>query len=156
MTKNTMSGIISIILGVFYLIMTLRIPVLAVGDQVGPKLFPTIVAAIAIICGVGLLVAESRSKNKNEQKISWDIQGQKDVYVRIALTIVAGLIYGFILDPLGYILSTIIFMLMVMFIINSARRILEKIGISVAFSVITYVVFATFLKLSLPRGILSF
>jgi len=156
MSKNALTGIISIILGAFYYFMTMQIPAVTIGDLVGPRFFPKIVAAIAIISGVLLLLGEIISKNKEKQKIAWDFQEEKHVYIRIALTVVAGLIYGFLLVPLGYLLSTIIFMTVIMFIINGTRRIFESIIFSMAFSITTYVAFAILLNIGLPRGILAF
>ncbi|MBS3977901.1 MAG: tripartite tricarboxylate transporter TctB family protein [Syntrophomonadaceae bacterium] len=156
MSNNALTGIISIILGTFYYFMSMQIPVVTIGDLVGPRLFPQIVAAIAVISGVLLLLGEIISKNKKKQKILWDFQERKDVYIRIVLTVVAGLIYGFLLVPLGYILSTILFMSMIMLIINGTRRIFESISFCLAFSIITYVAFAMLLNIGLPRGILAF
>lgn len=156
MTKNELTGVISLILGLFYLVITLRLPTVMVGDQVGPKVFPGIVATIAIVCGMILFITERFQTKSSKEKFSWDFTRQKDVYIRIVMTIATGLLYGFILDSLGYIISTTVFMLLVMFIINSSKRLVENIGISLLFSVTTYVIFAILLKLSLPRGILSF
>ncbi|MDI6600489.1 MAG: tripartite tricarboxylate transporter TctB family protein [Thermoanaerobacteraceae bacterium] len=155
MTKDLISGLVSLILGIGYLLYTFLLPKINISDPVGPYLFPELIGIGAVICGIILIYLDL--KKTNRIKISaYEIFGGKDVTYRIILTTVAGLIYGVILDPIGYIISTVVFMMMVMSIINGLNRILENVGISIAFSVITYLFFGTFLKLSIPRGIFWF
>ncbi len=157
MTKNMLSGILSIIFGFFYLIMTVGLPDPAIADPIGPKLFPYVVGTIAIFCGVLLIVKELRlNKNIKKEVIKFNITANKELYIKIAVTIILGIIYGLILEPLGYLISTFIFMLGIMLLVNQLSRKLESVLISIGFSVTTYVVFYLILQLSLPRGLLSF
>lgn len=155
MTKDMISGLISLILGVGYLLYTFLLPRITISDPVGPYLFPEIIGIGAVICGIILIYADLKKKDKIKVSLN-EILGNKDVIYRIIFTTVAGIIYGFILDPIGYLISTAVFMLLVMSIINGINRIIENIGISVVFSVVTYLFFGIFLKLSIPRGIFWF
>jgi len=156
-SQNMLSGILSIVFGVFYLIMVIILPEPAMGDPIGPKLFPYVIAIIAIFCGALMLLRELRLSNSSQkEKISINLQENKGLYFKIAVTIILGVIYGLILEPLGYLIATSIFMLGIMFLVNQLSRKLETVLMSIGFSVTTYVVFYLILQLSLPRGLLSF
>lgn len=157
MSKNTITGLLAMILGVIYLIMSLRLPHVNLGDPLGPKVFPLLIGTVTVVLGIGSLVREKLTLPEKRELLSFKMtQDVKDVIFRIALSSVFGIVYGFLLDPLGYLLSTFIFMLLIMFMINKFQRVLESLLVAVGFSVVTYVSFGILLKLSLPRGILYF
>ncbi len=155
MTKDMIAGLVSLILGALYLLYTFLLPRITISDPVGPYLFPEIISIGAIMCGIILICMDLRKKHKAKMSLN-EIFGNKDVVYRIIFTTLAGIIYGVILEPLGYLISTVIFMILVMTIINGINRIIENIGVSIAFSVATYLLFGIFLKLSIPRGIFWF
>ena len=78
----------------------------------------------------------------------------KDLWLKILLTTVVGIVYGLVMDTLGFLIPTTLFMLFISTLINKGRLVQNAI-LSLAFSVITYGVFAVALKLSLPRGFLE-
>ena len=71
-----------------------------------------------------------------------------------AACMAAGIAYGLVLDWLGYLIATILFMLIVTTLINVGRH-KQNLIIAVLFSVISFISFALLLKLSLPRGLLG-
>jgi putative tricarboxylic transport membrane protein len=152
MTKDTTAGIVSVVLGVGYLIGTFRITVPEAADMIGPRVFPFMISAAMIACGLALIVKELRSTNR--KPFSWRIAAERGIWLRILLTIAAGIVYGLVLDWLGYLIATFFFMMFVASIINLGRH-LQNAIIAAAFSISTFVAFAVVLKLSLPRGILG-
>lgn len=152
MTKNRTAGILAVVLGVFYLAGAFAVPVFDAGDQVGPRAFPFLIAALVIGCGVALLVQDFRSAER--KPFSWGVAADRTVWVRILLTMAAGIIYGLVLDDLGYLIATFLFMMFVSSLINVGRHV-QNLTIAVLFSVVTFVSFALILKLSLPRGVLG-
>ena len=161
MTKNLAAGLISLVLGVVYLFMTLRLPDVSIGDPLGPKLFPMIVGIGALVSGVLLVAGEIRAakggaRQRADEETAVERCARKALYTKIGLTVLAGIVYGFILDTVGYLISTFVFMVILMCLVNTIRRMVENIVISLGFSVVTYVLFATIFQVSLPRGILAF
>jgi putative tricarboxylic transport membrane protein len=154
-TKNEISGLMAIIISSIYLLATLRLPETAMGDNIGPKLFPILAGALAFLCGLILLVKDLRQKKSNKEIFHLGLKENKNIYIKIGITIFLGIAYGFALVPLGYVISTALFMLLVTRLINGPRW-LENLLLALAFPVVTYVVFAIMLGLSLPRGLLSF
>jgi putative tricarboxylic transport membrane protein len=65
-----------------------------------------------------------------------------------------GIAYGLVMDSLGFLIPTTLFMLFISTLINRGRLV-QNLVLAVAFSMITYGVFAVALKLSLPRGFIE-
>lgn len=152
MTKNLTTGIFSVILGLVYLAGTYNIPLNDAGDSVGPRSFPFLIAALVLICGVALIINDLRSKDR--KPFSWGFASESGVWLRIIATMVVGIIYGLVLDWLGYLIATFFFMIIVTTLINVGRH-KQNLIVSVLFSIISFISFALILKLSLPRGLLG-
>ncbi len=152
MTKNLTTGIFAVVLGLAYLAGTYAIPVFDAADSVGPRSFPFLIAAITIGCGLALIINDLRSKER--KPFSWGFAAESGVWLRIAATMAAGIAYGLVLDWLGYLIATFIFMLIVTTLINVGRH-KQNLIIAAMFSIVSFVSFALLLKLSLPRGLLG-
>lgn len=114
-----------------------------------------------MICGVLLVAGEIRAGKAgagqgSKQEVDLDYSSKRVLYGKIGLTVLAGVIYGFLLDPIGYLISTFVFMMILMCLVNTLKRMPQNIIIALGFSMVTYLVFATLFKVSLPRGILAF
>lgn len=151
MTKNRTAGILAVLIGGIYLAATFRIPVFAAADEIGPRAFPFLVAAVVIASGLGLIVDDLR---KGGEPFSWGFLTDRVVWLRILATIAAGVGYGLVLEDLGYLIATVLFMLAVTSLINVGKHV-QNVVISLVFSLVTFVAFALVLKLSLPRGLLG-
>ena len=153
MTMNFMTGLIAAIIGGIYLVTTMMLPEMTMGDRLGPKLFPTIVGLAAVLAGIALMVKD-RMPGKASKKANFGFVTNKAVWIKILITTVLGIAYGLAMDPLGFIIPTTIFMFCIATIINKGRLVQNAV-IGVAFSVITYGIFGVALQLSLPRGFLE-
>ena len=154
LTKNRLTGIVSLILGGVYFYATSRLVVPAVADPIGPKAFPYLVAVGLMVVGLLLVLKREKVTEKNRAVI-FDLKTEKGLMLRIGLTCVAGLVFGVILEPLGYLTATFLFMTAMMFITYGGRYLLN-LSVGLVFSVTTYFVFFMLLEVSLPRGILAF
>jgi putative tricarboxylic transport membrane protein len=152
-TKDTITGVLAVALGIAYLAGTFKIPVMEAADEVGPRSFPFIIAATVIICGLWLLLKEWA--NKERKAFSFGFITERGIWLRILLSMAAGIVYGLILDGLGYLIATVLFMFSVGELINIGRH-KQNLVIALVFAVFTFVAFALILQLSMPRGILSF
>jgi putative tricarboxylic transport membrane protein len=123
------------------------------GDQIGPKLFPYIVGIGAILSGAILFVQDKRP-GKASKKAEFNFVKDKDIWIKILLTTIVGIVYGLVMDSLGFILPTTLFMLFISILINKGRFI-QNLVLALAFAVICYLVFGVALKLSLPRGFIE-
>ena len=152
-TKDTITGVFSVALGAAYLLSTTKIQVMDAADEVGPRTFPYIIAGIVLICGFALLIKELL--NPERKAFSFAFIAGRDVWLRIVVSMVAGIVYGLTLDWLGYLIATTLFMIVVCELINVGKH-KQNLIISLAFSIFTFISFALILKLSMPRGLLDF
>lgn len=154
LTKDRLTGIVSLVIGVTYFLATTQLPTTAVADPIGPRAYPYIVSVGMIIVGLLLVLKRDPLTEKNRAVI-FDLSKEKELVIDIALTCVAGLVFGLILEPLGYLIATFLFMTAMMFITNGLRYAYNAL-IGVVFAATTYVLFFVLLEVSLPRGILAF
>ncbi len=153
MSKDFVAGLLGLFLGGGYLYMALALPSSAVQDQMGPKLFPCIIGGLALLSGLVLLIRAKIVSPKDNTSFSFNFVRDRGVYLRILVTVVAGILYGMVLDKWGYILATAFFMLILTFLVS--KKVVQNLVISILFPLATYLIFSNLLDLSLPRGILD-
>ena len=153
MTMNFMTGIIAVVIGGIYLITAMLLPQMRMGDKLGPKLFPTIIGIVAMASGI-ILMIQDRRPGKASKKADFGFIKNKDLWLKILLTTLVGIVYGLVMDSLGFILPTTLFMLFISMLINKGRLV-QNIIVALSFAVICYGVFGVALKLSLPRGFIE-
>lgn len=153
MTKDTLTGIIAVLVGAVYTATALVLPEMRMGDKLGPKIFPLVVGIGSVVAGLALILGD-RKPGKQSKKTDFGFVEHKDIWFKILLTTVVGIVYGLVMDKLGFLIPTTLFMLFITTLINKGRLVQNAI-LSLAFSVITYGVFAVALQLSLPRGFLE-
>lgn len=152
MTVNLVSSIITIAVGLTYMIMAFNFPDATVGRPLEPKIFPIILGIALTILGLALLIEEliknSKNKDANKEtiKLSFGNNGKK-----IAITVVNAIIYALLFNILGYVLSTIIFLEIELMIFGGLKSWKVSTIVSVLFSVIAFLIFNTFLGLYLPK-----
>lgn len=150
MTINLVSSIITIAVGLTYMIMALNFPNATVGRPLEPKIFPVILGIAMTILGFALLIDEliknSKSKEKETIKLSFGNNGKK-----IAITVINAIAYALLFNILGYVLSTIIFLEVELLIFGGLKSWKISTIVSVIFSIIAFLIFNTLLGLYLPK-----
>lgn len=150
MTINLVSSIITIAVGLTYMIMALNFPNATVGRPLEPKIFPVILGIAMTILGFALLIDEliknSKSKDKETIKLSFGNSGKK-----IAITVINAIAYALLFNILGYVLSTIIFLEVELLIFGGLKSWKISTIVSVIFSIIAFLIFNTLLGLYLPK-----
>ena len=120
--------------------------------DVGSGFVPKIVAmAIIVISAIKLLLTFLSKKSEEAKKSDEDIMGG-------LLTIVLLAIYVVLFKPLGFILSTFIYLFFQITLLSTEKnRNLILFGIiSVVAPVVIYALFVYVIKMPLPTGLLSF
>lgn len=150
MTINLVSSIITIAVGLTYMIIALNFPNATVGRPLEPKIFPVILGIAMTILGFALLIDEliknSKSKDKETIKLSFGNNGKK-----IAITVINAIAYALLFNILGYVLSTIIFLEVELLIFGGLKSWKVSTIVSVIFSIIAFLIFNTLLGLYLPK-----
>lgn len=151
MRKDFTTGMLAIVVGIIYLSAILWFPEARAGDATGPRFFPVLIGSICVIAGAVLCLVDRKKKS---DFVRWGFREDKKIWKMIAICTVLGVAYGLILEPLGYLLSTALFLFCILLLVNKGRLV-QNICFAVGFPVVTYLGFAVWLQLSLPRGIIE-
>ena len=141
--KSFPDMIISIVVLGFLTSLAVQIP------EIPPvsKGYPLVLLIISYIMTIYLLVS-SVYKMKTEEKQPTQVVEQAKIIVPYCLMIA---VYLFLMGKIGYIASTVVFMIASLLYLKLKNKIL-MIVLSVVLTIILYFVFTNFLTVILPRG----
>lgn len=146
---DLVSGTIGILIGLYVLIKCQSYPEDFV-MKIGPAFFPEILAGGLILFSV-LLVAQALlgKSNGDAEKIGIRQKGVQRVLIALAVMV----IYCAILKPVGFIIATVPFIMIFMFLLGNRKK-LQYVWVPAAITLAVYLVFEKLLVLSLPAGLL--
>jgi putative tricarboxylic transport membrane protein len=144
-----------IVLAAVYFYATAQIPSLDIGDPLGPKAFPRLLGVCLLISAALLLVEMHKAKKQPAQQPAIaDPEGHKHLAMMAGVAIWTGLYFA-VFEPIGYILSTMLYLLPLMVYLNKGKW-TANVLTAVLFSIGTYVLFQKILGVSLPKGLVYF
>jgi putative tricarboxylic transport membrane protein len=141
-TFDRYASIAFLLIGLLVVIESQRIPDSAYGSSVGPKIFPMWLGVILLLLSLRLLY--ETFKYKTEATSTEKLQ-----YKKFIIILVSAILYAFLLEKIGYIISTFIFLL-IAFQTMERGRLVPTVIIAAVFSFGVYYLFAEFLGGSLP------
>ncbi len=136
-------------IGLGYSYMAWTLPRATVGNPIAPSIFPLILGVGMTIMGIILLIQEKSQASKHEGKtVSFTLTQYGKSIAQVTLFCV---LYAFFFERAGYLLSTFLFLVMVLYMFNGKERWKSILGISLGFSVGVYILFGEVLNIQLPR-----
>ena len=157
MTDRVIFVCILILAGVYFWA-TSEIPTLEIGDPLGPKAFPRLLGVGLLISAAMLLMEMLKAKKSPpEEKAAADSGPAMDagtVKVVAGVVVVTG-IYFALFEPLGYAISTALFLLVMTFYFNKGKAWTNGLT-SVLYGFGSYYAFTKLLGVNLPAGVLPF
>ncbi|MET0896491.1 MAG: tripartite tricarboxylate transporter TctB family protein [Mycobacterium sp.] len=140
--------------GVAMILDTSSIRVLATANAVGPRFFPYVVGGAATLVGLWLAIAVLRGdRAASEESEDIDLT-QKTDWRTLAALAGAFVAYILIINPLGYLLSTMLFFGGTAFALG-ARRPRSLILTTLLVPLATFLIFTRLLGIYLPNGVLE-
>ena len=115
----------------------------------GPALFPSVLAALFILCGIGLIVQGIR---KRENVFKFDLGSVSLAgWINIAFILGAVVCYIFLVDTIGFLIfSFVILMILMKWLkVKTILSLAMSIGVTLAI----YLLFAKILLVPLPWGL---
>lgn len=146
----------TLLLAGVYFWATAQIPSLELGDPLGPKAFPRLLG-VGLLVSAAMLLAEilrARKREKSTPAPATPWRWEPHQWVVVAISVWTAL-YILAFEPLGFMLSTSIYLLVLTAYFNRGRWLMNVLT-SVLFSVISYFAFTQLLGVTLTRGILPF
>ena len=151
--RELIGGTIFFIFAAVYFVMALQIPEFNDGF-VSSDAMPKIYGILLMLLSAVQIFSALRKKDTPAKE---EGDGKFVVVPEVMITFFFLILYVVLLKPLGFVISTIIFLLgmITLFTPKEKRNIIKIVLISVIFSVAVYWLFAKVLSLSLPQGILK-
>jgi putative tricarboxylic transport membrane protein len=156
MTDRIIFLCILVLAGVYFWA-TRQIPTLEIGDPLGPKAFPHLLTVGLLLSAAMLLMEMIKAKKQPEESkpAAPADAAEKSTYKVVAGVVVATGVYFALFEPLGYAISTSLFLLVMTYYFNKGKTLMNVLT-SVLYSFISYYVFTAWLGVNLPRGLLPF
>lgn len=107
---------------------------------------PFLVGSSLGVCGLGLVLLVTLKGKRSDDKI-WDVQSWKN----LVLSILSLFVYAFLMDHLGFLLTTFFF-LFFLFKLTASKKWLGPLLTSLLVTVSCYLIFSLWLNVSLPKG----
>lgn len=147
MNLSALAGILGTLIGIIYTIQAYMLPQATVGNPLGPKVMPLGLGVLMILLGIILTIQEI----KKEGFIKKGSSSKKEDNVKlIVYTCGICILYALLFNRIGYVLATIIFLELVLFLFNGKEKWKSNTMIAICFSVTIYILFSKFLGITLP------
>ena len=146
-----LAGVIFAI-GALYLWAASKLPPSVIRQVVGPDVFPTGIAFGMMLSAIWLW-AESGVRERRDSPP----EPATPDYRLLAITLAALLVYALLLQPLGYVPATILFVVVLVTVLESDRRYRwQNAAASAVLAVLIFYLFNYVLGIRLPVGLLEF
>lgn len=141
-TFDRYSSILFALIGAFFVVGSKTISTSAYGSQVGPNMFP-------LGLGIVLILLSFRLFYETTKYSSNQVTAEKLNHKRFLTMIGITIIYIILLEPVGYVISTFLF-LVAAFRIMDSKTWWKTVLIAAAFSVGVYYIYVEILQGTLP------
>jgi putative tricarboxylic transport membrane protein len=137
-----------ILLSCSFLIASINLPKANLGNPNGPLYFPIGLSILMLIFSVVYLFQEWKKLNEHNEGIKLLLEGRTPKL--IVLTVLYGVIYAFIFEPIGFLFSTILFLGALLFTVNGRKKVVVNLAVAFGFSFLSWYAFSVLLGVSLP------
>ena len=157
---DLLSALLAIVFGGFVYFMSGSIVVKAKGGDIGSQFLPRLIAGLMILLGVLLLIGTLRKIKASAGTQTQEESKEDKSFIPALLSFVNLIVYVLIFKPVGFLVSTVIYLTVQMIIMSPDHKPgVKKLGFWVALAVIVavaiYFIFTKGFSLPLPSGILG-
>ncbi len=153
MTTDRVILACTVIIALVYMYAITQIPVLAIGDPLGPKAFPRLLG-VALLIAAGMLGLEMWRERRKEKSAQETAPFEGGVLLILLVVSIWTGIYYYLFEKLGYILATTAYLLPLTLWFNRGKWVADIASV-LLFVGLTYWLFVT-LEVRLPQGVLPF
>lgn len=154
---DLITSVFFLIFGVWLIITAKMLPESAI-VSIGPDFMPMVIGVIMVILAAILLVQSIMGIKKNTAEIKPD--EDKPEYKRVIESLVLSLAYVLLLQPVGFIVSTLVYLFAQIFVLapdvnRTKKDIIIFLIVDVVFTFIVFFLFRYGFKIVLPAGIFT-
>ncbi len=144
-------GLLLLIVGVYFAILTSQLPRDITPTNPGPKLFPYIATFGLVVCGAGIFVQSTLSKEEGKELVN---VFTKSGWIGCVLALLILAAYTTLLHYVGFLISSpiMIFALTTLFAKGKNLKLTFRILFAVVLTVIVYILYTRFFGYKLPSG----
>lgn len=151
---NRIILVYTVILAAAYFYGTGQIPALEIGDPLGPRVFPYLIGA-GLLMSAAWLFLEMLQAKKAAPPAPLEQQAENRSHLPVIAAVVAWIAFYFsVLEHLGFLLATPVFLLGLMTYLNRGKWVANGLTV-ILFTAGTYVLFSKVLGVSLAKGLLG-
>ena len=150
-TANTVSGLFLLVLAIIAGVAAQSLPTTTTESFAGPSFMPTVLS-IALGCCAAVIIAQARGSAAGAVMPGWS-GAEMAGAIRIAVVAGATAAYNLLLEPVGYILVTLAYLVFLFWFLKVSWRL--NLAISVLGTLGTYAMFVIWLKVMLPMGLIE-
>ncbi|MDL2298725.1 tripartite tricarboxylate transporter TctB family protein [Synergistaceae bacterium OttesenSCG-928-D05] len=151
MRPNAWVGLVAMVFGFIYGMQAIALPKAPIGNPMAPIYFPLGLAVLMVLFGAVIFIIEalkglnSDDKSKRPQ---FHFHSMKLIFIVIVLC----LLYTAMFDHLGFVFSTIIFLMAMLMAINGKNKSLQNGIITLCFSFGMWYIFVNIFQINLPAS----
>ncbi len=150
--RDLVSSLFLLAFGLFICIFSLKYGVGRLGAP-GPGFLSLLSGFILIILSSILLISTVKKEKKAEKQAA-NFFPEKDSLRKTSISVLILLAYSIVLESLGFVVTTLLFMLFVLRFVESQSQKTTVIAALLA-TVFSYLLFVSMLKSQMPKGILG-
>lgn len=141
--------ILLILISIVYLILTFNLPESNVGNPTAAMNYPLLIGFALLILSIVYLFNEYKL-SKKEKFDNYNVFKDKELAMKFLGVVGLCLIYTLLFERVGFLISTSLFLLALLFLINGKEKWIVNIVVSLTFSFATWYSFSELLGVSLP------
>lgn len=146
MNPDAMVGVVSLVFCLAYTIAAYLLPDAAIGNPMAPKYFPLGVGLLGTVLSIALLARNLKRDYVAKKKK----QPDKGYWVLILGLCICCLVYAAVLEWIGFVISTTVFLGAMLFLVNGTKGWIANIAVSVIFTGVIWYSFTKLFLFTLP------
>lgn len=155
---DIIAGVFFMAVSVVMMVMAKMLPKSKVMD-IGPDFMPMVIGGITFVLAAILTVLSIKNMKMRMAEIAASEIDSCD-YKRVLLSALLVLVYVYILQPIGFIVSTLVYLPLQMLVLSpddqrGKKQIIQLIIIDVIFTMVVFFLFRYGFKIILPAGIFT-
>lgn len=155
-----------IVVGIFFAVVGAAMIILAKAlpkskvMEIGPDFMPTVIGTVILVLALALLFLSVKNFKMHVKELEASNYKDTSDYKRVILSILLVLVYVLTMKPIGFIITTLVYLFLQMYVLapeenRTKKDVITLLIIDVIFTFIVFFLFRYGFKIVLPAGIFT-